>query len=68
MVWIFYDYMESLRFQIEMVSCTLEFSFEEIKHIMASSHKVECCHFSSDGKLLVTGGHDNKVSARLIQL
>ncbi|XP_027330121.1 transcriptional corepressor LEUNIG-like isoform X2 [Abrus precatorius] len=38
------------------------FSFKEIKHIMASSHKVECCHFSSDGKLLATGGHDNKAS------
>ncbi|WVZ10597.1 hypothetical protein V8G54_015127 [Vigna mungo] len=36
--------------------------FKEIKHIMAGSHKVECCHFSSDGKLLATGGHDNKVS------
>nr|XP_007154935.1 hypothetical protein PHAVU_003G159500g [Phaseolus vulgaris]ESW26929.1 hypothetical protein PHAVU_003G159500g [Phaseolus vulgaris] len=38
------------------------FIFKEIKHIMAGSHKVECCHFSSDGKLLATGGHDNKVS------
>ncbi|XP_027918066.1 transcriptional corepressor LEUNIG-like isoform X2 [Vigna unguiculata] len=35
---------------------------KEIKRIMAGSHKVECCHFSSDGKLLATGGHDNKVS------
>ncbi|KAK7388758.1 hypothetical protein VNO78_23585 [Psophocarpus tetragonolobus] len=38
------------------------FSFKEIKHIMASSHKLECCHFSSDGKLLATGGHDKKAS------
>ncbi|XP_061345223.1 transcriptional corepressor LEUNIG-like [Gastrolobium bilobum] len=38
------------------------FSFKEIKHIMASTHKVECCHFSSDGKLFVTGGHDKKAS------
>ncbi|CAI8610227.1 unnamed protein product [Vicia faba] len=38
------------------------FSFMEIKHGMASSHKVNCCHFSLDGKLLVTGGHDNKAS------
>ncbi|XP_058750833.1 transcriptional corepressor LEUNIG-like isoform X1 [Vicia villosa] len=38
------------------------FSFKEIKHGMASSHKVSCCHFSLDGKLLVTGGHDNKAS------
>ncbi|WJX95711.1 hypothetical protein P8452_76996 [Trifolium repens] len=38
------------------------FSLKEIKHGMASSHKVDCCHFSSDGKLLVTGGHDKKAS------
>ncbi|KAJ1394682.1 WD40/YVTN repeat-like-containing domain superfamily, partial [Sesbania bispinosa] len=38
------------------------YPFKEIKHIMASSHKVECCHFSSDGKLFVTGGHDKKAS------
>ncbi|CAL5198550.1 unnamed protein product [Lathyrus oleraceus] len=37
------------------------FSFMEIKHGKASSHKVTCCHFSLDGKLLVTAGHDNKV-------
>ena len=51
-----------------MVHCSLEISFKDIKHIGASLHKVECCHFSSDGKLLATGGHDNKVSARLIQV
>ncbi|KAG4930215.1 hypothetical protein JHK86_047176 [Glycine max] len=39
-----------------------EISFKDIKHIGASLHKVECCHFSSDGKLLATGGHDNKAS------
>ncbi|GAU19067.1 hypothetical protein TSUD_194040 [Trifolium subterraneum] len=38
------------------------FSLKEIKHGLASSHKVYCCHFSSDGKLLVTGGHDKKAS------
>ncbi|TXG61336.1 hypothetical protein EZV62_012699 [Acer yangbiense] len=36
------------------------FTFSEIKRITASSNKVECCHFSSDGKLLATGGHDKK--------
>lgn len=35
---------------------------------MASTHKVECCHFSSDGKLFATGGHDKKVGAGMIQL
>ncbi|KAL1289458.1 hypothetical protein HN51_057582 [Arachis hypogaea] len=39
-----------------------EFSFKETKCVMASTHKVECCHFSSDGKLFATGGHDKKVS------
>ncbi|KAJ4708365.1 Transcriptional corepressor LEUNIG [Melia azedarach] len=36
------------------------FSFSEIRHIPASTSKVETCHFSSDGKLLATGGHDKK--------
>lgn len=35
---------------------------------MASSHKVDCCHFSSDGKLFVTGGRDKKVYSGSIQL
>lgn len=35
---------------------------------MASSHKVECCDFSSDGKLFVTGGRDKKVCSGLVQL
>lgn len=34
----------------------------KIRLIPASTSKVECCHFSSDGKLLATGGHDRKVS------
>lgn len=36
------------------------FSFNEIGSARASSSKVICCHFSSDGKLLATGGHDKK--------
>ncbi|KAH7572338.1 hypothetical protein JRO89_XS04G0240000 [Xanthoceras sorbifolium] len=36
------------------------FTFSETRHITASNSKVECCHFSSDGKLLATGGHDKK--------
>ncbi|XP_020681856.1 transcriptional corepressor LEUNIG-like [Dendrobium catenatum] len=36
------------------------FTFNEIGSIRASSSKVVCCHFSSDGKLLATGGHDKK--------
>ncbi|XP_020593471.1 transcriptional corepressor LEUNIG-like [Phalaenopsis equestris] len=36
------------------------FTFNEIVSTRASSNKVVCCHFSSDGKLLATGGHDKK--------
>ncbi|KAG6493101.1 hypothetical protein ZIOFF_048078 [Zingiber officinale] len=36
------------------------FSFTEIVAARASTNKVVCCHFSSDGKLLATGGHDKK--------
>uniref|UniRef100_A0A7N0U6P9 Transcriptional corepressor LEUNIG n=1 Tax=Kalanchoe fedtschenkoi TaxID=63787 RepID=A0A7N0U6P9_KALFE len=34
-------------------------TFAELRALSANT-KVECCHFSSDGKLLVTGGHDKK--------
>ncbi|XP_024315327.1 transcriptional corepressor LEUNIG isoform X2 [Brachypodium distachyon] len=37
------------------------FGFAEIAKARASASKVVCCHFSSDGKLLATGGHDKKV-------
>lgn len=33
--------------------------------IQPSANKVVCCHFSSDGKLLATGGHDKKVIATI---
>ncbi|WVZ72535.1 hypothetical protein U9M48_020975 [Paspalum notatum var. saurae] len=33
----------------------------EISSAQASTSSVLCCHFSSDGKLLATGGHDKKV-------
>lgn len=39
----------------------LGFTFTEVHLIPASTSKVECCHFSSDGKSLATGGHDRKV-------
>lgn len=35
-------------------------SFKEVAVIQASSDKVNCCHFSSDGKLLASGGRDKK--------
>ncbi|KAL8537084.1 hypothetical protein ACS0TY_012316 [Phlomoides rotata] len=36
------------------------FTFTEVNSVRASSSKVVCCHFSSDGKLLASGGHDKK--------
>ncbi|CAL0328452.1 unnamed protein product [Lupinus luteus] len=37
------------------------FSFSEVGSIRKSNNKVVCCHFSSDGKLLASAGHDKKV-------
>lgn len=36
------------------------FTFNEVSSVRASASKVICCHFSSDGKLLASGGHDKK--------
>ncbi|KAK4365753.1 hypothetical protein RND71_013633 [Anisodus tanguticus] len=36
------------------------FTFNEVNSVRASGSKVVCCHFSSDGKLLASGGHDKK--------
>lgn len=36
------------------------FTFAEVSSVRASTGKVACCHFSSDGKLLASGGHDKK--------
>ncbi|KAJ3670853.1 hypothetical protein LUZ60_008279 [Juncus effusus] len=36
------------------------FTFNEVAATRASTNKVVCCHFSPDGKLLATGGHDKK--------
>ncbi|XP_039020785.1 transcriptional corepressor LEUNIG_HOMOLOG-like isoform X2 [Hibiscus syriacus] len=37
------------------------FGFNEVGSICKSNSKVTCCHFSSDGKLLASAGHDKKV-------
>ncbi|KAJ4833166.1 hypothetical protein Tsubulata_044256 [Turnera subulata] len=37
------------------------FSFNEVSSIHKSNGKVVCCHFSTDGKLLASAGHDKKV-------
>lgn len=39
---------------------TKGFSFSEVDCLHASTSKVVCCHFSSDGKLLASAGHDKK--------
>ncbi|KAF5193116.1 Transcriptional corepressor leunig [Thalictrum thalictroides] len=36
------------------------FSFSEVGCIRTSTSKVVCCHFSSDGKLLASAGHEKK--------
>ncbi|KAK4485854.1 hypothetical protein RD792_008502 [Penstemon davidsonii] len=36
------------------------FTFTEVSSVRASGGKVVCCHFSSDGKMLASGGHDKK--------
>ncbi|XAR69340.1 hypothetical protein NMG60_11000886 [Bertholletia excelsa] len=38
------------------------FLFIEVNSAQASVRKVVCCGFSSDGKLLASGGHDEKVA------
>ena len=37
------------------------FTFGEVDCIRTRNSKVTCCHFSSDGKLLASAGHDKKV-------
>eukprot|EP00897_Mesotaenium_endlicherianum_P000686 jgi/Mesen1/10618/ME000089S10078 len=37
------------------------FSFTEMTTLLASINKVVCCHFSPDGKILATAGHDKRV-------
>jgi WD40 repeat protein len=39
---------------------TKGFSFNEFGCLRASTSKVVCCHFSSDGKLLASAGHEKK--------
>nr|XP_043609186.1 uncharacterized protein LOC122581101 isoform X2 [Erigeron canadensis] len=44
----------------DTVDVSKDFTFTEVNSVRASQSKVVCCHFSSDGKLLVSGGHDKK--------
>ncbi|KAL0726482.1 hypothetical protein Bca4012_022575 [Brassica carinata] len=36
------------------------FTFTEVNSVRASTSKVTCCHFSLDGKMLASAGHDKK--------
>lgn len=56
----FCEHLEILS-QVLKFDHDIGFSFSEVRCITASTSKVECCHFSSDGKLLATGGQDKKV-------
>ena len=40
----------------------------EVSSAQASTSSVLCCHFSSDGKLIATGGHDKKVKRCVVVL
>lgn len=42
------------------MDATKGFSFSEFGCLRASTSKVVCCHFSSDGKLLASAGHEKK--------
>lgn len=44
---------------------TSGFSFAECGVLRASTGKVVSCHFSADGKILATAGHDKKVRITL---
>ena len=46
------------------LNLTSGFTFMEVNSVRASNSKVTSCHFSSDGKLLASGGHDKKVSSK----
>uniref|UniRef100_A0A7N0TEU0 Transcriptional corepressor LEUNIG n=1 Tax=Kalanchoe fedtschenkoi TaxID=63787 RepID=A0A7N0TEU0_KALFE len=48
------------RVDAKVLGAALGSTFAELRSLSANT-KVECCHFSSDGKLFVSGGHDKKV-------
>jgi hypothetical protein len=45
----------------DMPFCFLGFNFSEVNCWRTSNSKVVCCHFSSDGKILASAGHEKKV-------
>ncbi|MQL71672.1 hypothetical protein Taro_003997 [Colocasia esculenta] len=51
---------ESAKDNIIMLTVFSGFTFNEVSCIRTSNSKVVCCHFSSDGKLLASGGHEKK--------
>lgn len=56
-VWVFHLGYSYLR----ICYCLVGFAFEEIGCLRSSKSKVLSCHFSSDGRLLASAGHDKKV-------
>ncbi|KAL4195200.1 hypothetical protein AMTRI_Chr05g63410 [Amborella trichopoda] len=53
---------KDIELQADMDQLTSGYSFTEVNHVRASTKKVVCCHFSSDGKLLASADHDKKVN------
>lgn len=60
-VWLCLCYARNVTECFNIFLMKLGFTFSEVRAIPASTSKVECCHFSADGKTLATGGHDRKV-------
>ena len=43
-------------------------SLSEVGNNRTSSNKVVCCHFSTDGKLLASAGHEKKVKCLTLDI
>ncbi|XP_068653907.1 transcriptional corepressor LEUNIG_HOMOLOG-like [Aristolochia californica] len=53
---------DARRISLNQGSSNSELSFNEVGCLRSSTGQVVCCHFSSDGKLLASAGHDMKVT------
>lgn len=59
-IWNFANILEISSHKCFGVLCS-GFTFNDVGCIRTSNSKVVCCHFSSDGKLLASAGHEKKV-------
>lgn len=60
--------MLSLSLSHDRAPLSLGFTFSEVNCWRTSNSKVVCCHFSSDGKILASAGHEKKVSRFVVPL